>query len=242
MAAHPQPLGTPNLLWATVAIEDSLWRGVSVVERAYDFERHPYLAWMRDPATTRDAFRRTQVPFRFAVEAFSQSLAGVLARMPRLEDRLRVAENIAEEHGHGNQVMSHKYTFLEYLRALGADQAELDRPCPIWVTAFNHSLRNLCLAQNHEVGAAALGMIEQLYARISGAIGRTIVERGWVAPGAQRHYAVHEQLDLEHARELLEVAEPAWDTTRTRSYVALGLLLGAYYFWSLYEQLLLDRP
>jgi pyrroloquinoline-quinone synthase len=241
MPTEPPPLGKPNLLWATVAIEESLWRGVEVVEAAYDFERHPYLVWMRDEATTRDAFRQTQTPFRFAVEAFSQSLAGVLARMPRLEDRLRVAENIAEEHGHGNQVMSHKYTFLQYLRAMGADQEELDWPCPIWVTAFNHSLRNLCLAQNYEVGAAALGMIEHLYARISGAIASAVNDRGWAAPGSQQHYAVHEELDIEHARELLEVAEPAWDTPRTRAYVALGLLLGAYYFWALYEDLLLGR-
>ncbi len=36
----------------------------------------------------------------------------------------------------------------------------------------------------------------------------------------------------------LEVAEPGWQAPRTRSYVALGLLLGAYYFWTLYVDLL----
>jgi len=90
------------------------------------------------------------------------------------------------------------------------------------------------------VGAAALGMIEHLYAGISGAIARAVRDRGWAAPGSQEHYEVHETLDIEHARELLEVAEPAWETKRTRAYVALGLLLGARYFWALYEDLLLD--
>lgn len=230
--------GKPALPWGRVAVKETLDEAVELVAREYDFARHPYFVWASAPGTTREAFRATQVPFRYAVESFSQALAGVLARMPRVESRLRVAENIAEEHGHGDMSMSHKYTFLEYLRALGASEEELLAPCPIWVTAFNHSLRNLCLAQSHEVGAACLGMVEHLYVRISGSIARLVHERGWVAPGSQRHYAVHEVLDVAHARELLDVAEPAWETARTRSYAALGLLLGAYYFWTLYDDLL----
>lgn len=228
----------PNLLWGRVAIKETIWDAVDSVARAYDFTRHPYFVWAAAPETTRDEFLATQLPFRFAVEAFSQSLAAVLARMPRVEDRIHVAENVAEEHGHGNLAGSHKYTFLEYLRAMGAEDAHLEEPCPIWVTAFNHALRNLCLAQQYEVGAAALGMIEHLYTHVSASIARLISERAWVPPDSQRHYATHEVLDIEHARELLEVAEPGWQSARTRSYVALGLLLGAYHFWTLYEDLL----
>ncbi len=230
----------PRLYWADVATQPTLADAIAVIERAYDFPGHPYLAWMRAPATTRDAFRGSQVPFRFAVEAFSQALAGVLAHVPRLEERLLLAENIAEEHGHGEALRSHKYTFIEYLRALGATREELDRPCPVWVTAFNHGLRNMCLAQPYEHGAAALGIIEQVYVGVSGEIARAIVERGWVEPGSQRHYAVHEVLDVEHARELLDLARPAWDTPRTRSSVAQGLLLGAWSFHRLFHDLLPD--
>lgn len=230
----------PDLYWAQVAIHESLEGAVACLLEAYDFKQHPYFLWLADPGTTREAFRASQVPFRFAVESFSQALAGVLARIPRVEDRIAIADNIAEEHGRGNLSVSHKYTFLEYLEALGATEKELDHPSPIWVTAFNHSMRNLCLAQPYECGAAALGIIEQLYVGISATIARSIVERGWVEAGSQRHYATHEVLDLEHAQELLDVAAPAWDTPRCRSSVALGLLLGAYYFWKLYEDLLPD--
>lgn len=230
----------PRLFWADVATQPTLEDALAVVERAYDFRRHPYLAWMRAPGTTREAFRRSQVPFRFAVEAFSQALAGVLAHVPRLEDRMLLAENIAEEHGRGVPRESHKYTFIEYLVALGATTDELERPCPVWVTAFNHGLRNLCLAQPYEHGAAALGVIEKVYVDVSGEIARALVDRGWVEPGSQRHYAVHEVLDVEHARELLELARPAWDFPRTRSSVAQGLLLGAWSFHRLYHDLLPD--
>lgn len=226
-----------DLTWGDVAVCDTLDLALTRLDAVYGLGGHPYFRWLADPATTRDAFRRSQVPFRYAVEAFAQALAGVLAHMPRLEDRLVVAENLAEEHGLG-QGASHKETFLEYLRALGADADELARPCPIWVTAFNHAIRNLCLAQPYECGAAALGVIEHLYVHASATIARAVVARGWVAPGSQRHYEVHEVLDVTHARELLDVARPAWDVPRTRAPVALGLLLGAHWFWRLYEDLL----
>ena len=206
-------MSKPNLLWGRVAIKETLFEAVETVARAYDFKTHPYFVWARDEATTREAFRAGQVPFRFAVEAFSQSLAAVLARMPRVEDRIHVAQNVAEEHGHGNLSGSHKYTFLEYLRALGATEEALADPCPIWVTAFNHALRNLCLAQSHEIGAAALGMIEHLYVGVSHQIGTLITDRAWVDPKSQSHYAVHSQLDVSHARELLEVAATAGQPT-----------------------------
>ncbi|MGE0709107.1 MAG: iron-containing redox enzyme family protein [Planctomycetota bacterium] len=233
-------MAKPNLLWGRVAIKETIWDAVDSVARAYDFAAHPYFRWAHDASTTREAFLATQVPFRFAVESFSQALAAILARMPRVESRIRVAENVAEEHGHGNVAFSHKYTYREYLLAMGASAEQLEEPCPIWVTAFNHALRNLCLAQEYEVGAAALGMIEHLYTGISDRIARLIHARGWVEPDTQRHYAVHAVLDVTHARELLEVAEPGWDSPRTRSYAALGLLLGAYHFWTLYQDLLPD--
>ncbi|MBT7691976.1 MAG: hypothetical protein HN750_08155 [Gemmatimonadales bacterium] len=227
----------PQLSWGQLAIKETIWDAVESVGRHYAFDQHPYFRWAE--TTAQAEFLATQVPFRFAVESFSQALAGVLARMPRIEGRVHLAENIAEEHGHGNLRVSHKYTFLEYLRALGATDESLSEPCPIWVTAFNHSLRNLCLAQQYEVGAAALGIIEHLYVGISARLAKLLNDKNWVKPGAQSHYLVHEDLDVEHARELLLIAEPAWTSPRSRSYVALGLLLGAYHLWTLYDDLLI---
>ncbi len=230
----------PQLLWKQVSSQETIWKGVEEVSKAYDFSNHPYFLWSTSETTTREMFRGSQVPFRFAVESFSQALAGVLARLPRVEDRLSLAENIAEEHGHGDPAMSHKYTFVTFLQAMGLTKAELERTCPIWVTAFNHSILNQCLAQSCEVGAATLGIIEHLYVGISASIGKLVHERGWAEANSQTHYGVHEVLDVEHARELLVLAEPAWENPRSRSYVALGLLLGAYYFWTLYTDLLID--
>jgi hypothetical protein len=226
-----------NTSWRRVNACGSLDEAVRHVAASYDFSRHPYVEWMTKQADV-SALRRSQVPFRFAVEAFSQSLAAVLARIPRVEERIGVADNVAEEHGRGDPLVTHKQTFIGYLRALGAMPAELDEDCPVVVSAFNHAVLNYCLAQPHPAGAALLGMIEHLYVGISGTIGETIVARGWVAPGAQQHYETHRRIDVEHAEQLLARARPTWPEPTARACTAHGLLLGAHWFWRLYLDLL----
>lgn len=229
---------TPELCCGDLTNLTTLEEAVQQVSQAYDFKRHPYLLWMQSQFTSREGFLKTQLPFRFAVESFSQALAAVLARISILEERLAIAENVAEEHGHGNLNDSHKHTFQQYLRALGATPEQLESPCSTPVFAFNHSILNYCLTQLPEAGAAALGIIEYLYVDISAAIAHTVDRRYWIAPGTQSHYTIHEKLDVEHARELLLLAKPAWDCPRTRAVVAQGLLLGAHYFWRLYHDLM----
>ncbi|HEY9821709.1 MAG TPA: iron-containing redox enzyme family protein [Candidatus Sericytochromatia bacterium] len=228
---------TPELTWEDLATMPTLEAAVLRVAEVYDFHHHPYLIWMQTDSTSREAFCQSQLPFRFAVESFSQALAAVLARIPLLEARLPLAENVAEEHGHGDCLRSHKYTFGQYLQSLGATAAELETPCITPVLAFNQSILTYCLSQPGEAGAALLGIIEYLYVDISAAIARTVNHRGWVAPGSQSHYAVHEKLDTEHARDLLMLAAPTWNEPRSRTQVVQGLVLGAHYFWSLYRDL-----
>jgi pyrroloquinoline-quinone synthase len=228
----------PQLTLEETGSLPSVTTALKLIEAQYDFRGHPYFLWMAERTTGVTEFRRSQVPFRFAVESFSQALAAVLARVPELELRLAVAENVAEEHGHGKVRASHKATFVQYLRALGATDADLQRGCPVTVWAFNQSLLDFCLVQPYESGAALLGIIEHLYVGISASIARTLRDRAWVVPGSQRHYDVHEKLDVSHARELLDLCEPAFSESRARSQVALGLLLGAHWFWRLYLDLL----
>jgi pyrroloquinoline-quinone synthase len=176
------------------------------VAEIYDFQWHPYFLWMRSLNVDRVAFLQSQLPFRYAVESFSQSLAAVLARVPMLEARMALVENINEEHGQGNPLRSHKATFRQYLQSLGASHVELEAPATTGVLAFNHSILNYCLAQSPECGAALLGQIEYLYVGISSTIARTIHGCDWVQPGSQSHYATHEKLDVDHARDLLRLA------------------------------------
>jgi pyrroloquinoline-quinone synthase len=227
----------PSLDAAELAALPTLTAALERVTRVYDFSRHPYFVWLHSDLATREQFRSTQVPFRFAVEEFPKALAAVLARVSEPAARGAIAENVAEEHGHGNELATHKATFLHYLRALGAEPVELAAPCPAPVSAFHQALIGFCLANPPEAGAAATGVIEHLYIWISGAIARVIRDRGWCAPGSQRHYEVHEVLDQTHARDLLRVAETAWAEPGARAHAALGLTVGAHWFWTLYRDL-----
>jgi len=230
----------PQLDWAILAKNSvSLDEAVLRIGEIYAFGTHPYLLWMQAPGTSRAAFLRTQLPFRFAVESFSQALAAVLARMPVVEQRLPLVDNIWEEHGRGSSLRSHKSTFQQYLQALGATAPELQSPCSLPVLAFNQSILNYCLTQAGEAGAALLGTIEYLYIEVSAAIARTLHQRCWATVGSQAHYNLHEKLDVEHAQELLRLAQSAWDDPRSRPQIAQALTLGAYYFWTLYNGLLL---
>jgi pyrroloquinoline-quinone synthase len=231
-------LTNPQLVWEDVAHIPTFSGAINRVAEVFDFCRHPYILWMQASSTNRESFRRSQLPFRYAVECFSQPLSAVLARIVFLEQRLPIFQNVAEEHGNGITSRSHKFTFIEYLQALGANYDELDAPCSIPVLAFNQSILNYCLSQPPEVGAAMLGIIEHLYVEISGTIAKTIERRHWVLPGSQSHYASHEKLDTEHARDLLVLAAPVWDELRSRRQVSQALVLGAHYFWSLYNGLL----
>ncbi|MDQ3035838.1 MAG: iron-containing redox enzyme family protein [Myxococcota bacterium] len=230
----------PEVHCQQLAELSSLYGAVEAVSAGYDFGRHPYFLWASRPETDREAFRASQVPFRFAVEGWAQALSAVLARTPRSELRRGLVRNIADEHGDSIE-QSHEASFERYLRALGAADAELRRPCPIAVRAFQQATTNFCLVHPYEAGAAALGIIEHLYIGISADIARRVVDRGWAAPGAQDHYAVHEELDVHHARELLDLARPAWTDARGRDDVALGLSIGAHHFWQLYCDLLPAR-
>ena len=244
-ARHSRPAlepRTPRLFWRTLHACETLDDAVRLIAAEYDFAFHPYFQWMKREQTELAEFRASQVPFRFAVEAFSQSLAAVLARIPRLESRLALADNVADEHGRGNQLASHKRTFVQYLRALGATQEELHTDCPVYVSAFNHALLNFCLAQPHPPGAALLGIIEYLYIAISADIGDTVHARGWTAPGSQRHYDVHKELDVGHAEDLLALARPSWRDPDARAQVAHALLLGAHWFWQIYLDMVPGCP
>ncbi|MEO6774426.1 MAG: iron-containing redox enzyme family protein [Kofleriaceae bacterium] len=245
-SARPAPTSsqprTPRLDWRALFECDALDDAVRLIAAEYDFALHPYFQWMKLEPTAQAEFCRSQVPFCYAVEAFSQSLAAVLARIPRLEARLALADNVAEEHGRGNQLASHKRTFVQFLRALGATQDELHADCPVYVTAFNHALLDFCLAQPHPPGAALLGIIEYLYIAISTDIGATVDARGWAAPGSQRHYDVHKDLDVTHAEDLLMLARPSWRDPDARAQVAHALLLGAHWFWQLYRDMLPACP
>lgn len=70
---------------------------------------------MMGTSATKEQVLHSLIPFAFAVEQWSQSVAAVISQMDVLEDRIHIFDNLSEEHGHGNVLKAHKYTFYEFL-------------------------------------------------------------------------------------------------------------------------------
>lgn len=218
-----------------VADIDTLENAYHFVAKEYDFAKHPYFTWMQ--TTDKELFARSQIPFRYAVEGFSCALAATVAKIPELERRVKVAENVAEEHGLIDDKLTHKDTITQFIKLLGVPEADVETTCPPGVHAFNQSVRNYCLTNSPEAGAAMLGIIEFVFITISNVVANHIVAQGWARPGSQRHYEVHETLDIEHSRVLFDVCRDYWPVELKRREICQGLILGAYYFWELYNEL-----
>jgi pyrroloquinoline-quinone synthase len=224
---------------AAVAARKTPTDGAALVGSRYDFSRHPYFQWARSPRCSRDEFRRSQVPFIYVVEYFSQALAAVLARIPSVHQRLdTIFENVLEEHGGGTLALTHRATFSEYLRMLGASDKEINTACPPYIRTFTESLLNYCLTHPAEEGAALMGIIEYVYVGISRTIVEVIQTRGWGDVSAQRHYATHEKIDVEHAEKLFALAGDGWNVPERRIEIATAMLLSAEYFWTVYDDML----
>ena len=228
----------PNLNRINLIECKTLNHTVEMIATEYDFEQHSYFLWMQSPHTDRATFMRSQLPFQSAVESFSQPLAAVLSKISTLEMRMGLMANLSEEHGNGNPLRSHKATFRQYLKSLGATDNDLIIAENITVLAFNQSILNYCSTQSASSGAALLGIIEYLYVTVSSNISKTILDRHWVIPGSQSHYSTHETLDVSHSQDLLQLAQSDWDNSRSRSQINQSLILGAHYFWTLYQGLL----
>lgn len=199
---------------------------------------NPYLAHLADKSMPLDAFRRTQEQFFFAVTFFPRPMAALVGRIQDPKARLDILHNLVEEHGEFREEAFHHNTFQEFLRSIACRPERLDA-LSLWpgVRAFNSVLTCACVLDEVEVGIGCMGIIEYAFADISRAIGRAVVERGWVPADKLVHYKIHAEIDRRHADEFFAVVEPRWPDARARYHIQQGLELGAYIFDRLYRDL-----
>jgi len=224
---------------STVAAQKNIMDAAAIVSKAYDFNNHPYFKWVLDPNTTLEEYRKTQIPFRYAIEHFSRSMSAVLAQIPRMEDRMEVYENVAEEHGEGKLENSHRDSFMVFLKSIGVQQDEIDVECPIRMSGFYEGLLNYALTKPYEIAAALMGTIEYLHCNVAELQARALHDRFWGDYDAQYHYRLHKEIDVGHAKDLYEVCEENWERggELSRERMAYSMLLAAHYLWRLFDDM-----
>lgn len=188
-----------------------------------------------------ETFQFTQEQFFYAVDYFSRPMAALIARLPQHADRIDILHNMVEEHGDFDQKKYHSNTFKKFLITIGVDQDRMDQSQPgSIVNAFNFSLMGVSANEDPVIAIACNGIIEYAFADISALLGKTVVEKGWVAEVDLIHYNLHADIDKRHAEEFFKIIEPLANDPKNRQKILVGLRLGAYIFDQLYEGLYQD--
>jgi pyrroloquinoline-quinone synthase len=214
-------------------------KAIAAIKERYAPNDNAYVRALADGRLSREDFVETQIQFLFAVVFFARPIASLAARLPRPQSRAALLKNIQDEHGNGRFTVCHESTFLELLARLGVERREIDARA-LWpeVRAFNTVLMGACALDDAFTGLAALGMIEDMFAGISAAIGQAIVHRGFLTREEIVHYETHEKLDIEHAESFYAALHEPYATNARHKYqIDQGLELGAYVFMRLYEDL-----
>ncbi len=169
---------------------------------------HPFYQAWEEGTLTRDALREYAKQYFHHVDAFPRAVSAVHAHCPDAKGRRLLAENLAEEEGIGEGKDDHATLWLEFAKAMGADEAdvreaEVNAETRHLIETFRRLSR-----RSYASGLAALYAYESQLPAIAKTKIKGLVERYDVhSPRALKFFEVHEVADIEHAdvcRELLD--------------------------------------
>jgi pyrroloquinoline-quinone synthase len=223
----------------TVELSADLHQEISRLLQTWRSRDNIYFKALRNGEFSKEDFVETQIQFLAVTQYFHRPMAAVAARVPFPELRLEILRNVWEENGNGELGRTHNATFMKLLARLAGIREEDVLARPLWpeVRACNTAFAGACAFDEYFIGAAVMGMIEQMFAEVSGWIAAGIIERGWLKADEIIHYGLHEKLDIKHAADFFVVLEPAWKEPSKRYAVMQGLELGSYLFTELYDAL-----
>lgn len=209
-----------------------------------DYAENPFFVTLNNGAFAKEDFLETQYQFHAAVTFFNRPMAALAAKIPDPVLRAPIVRNVWEEHGEGDPTKMHGATFELFLSRLariplGQVAHELARR-PLWpeMRAFNTLLVGCCVLDDYLVGAGAMGIVERMFSEISSWIGRSVVQRGFLAKDEVVHYNLHEELDVRHAADFFQVLEAQWHGSAADRYaIEQGLRMGSIAFDQLYARL-----
>ena len=201
---------------------------------AAPIEQHPFVRALSGGAIEPRRAQEIAVQIFHVVDHVPRLLAALLSNLPDWQRRTPIVENLWEEHGRGREALVHVETYRRFLASIGV-AGDYDPP-GLAAIAYNRAVLDLCLHHHFAEGLGALGVIEEIVARVSPLVARYATARAGVGRGEIVHFSDHEVLDVKHADELYQLA--ATELPRNRARVEQGMRLGHYYHCRLYSDLL----
>lgn len=201
-------------------------------------ESHPFVAGLAAGTLPLTTARATALEIGHVVAAFPRFLAAALANIPRWDRRMLLVENLFEEHGGLDASKVHEVTYRQLVAALGVPEAvQRDHRPGLGATVYVRAVMDVCLHQPTAEALGALGVIEEVVARASLAVGTYLRRLDRDGACGDTHFTVHETLDLQHADEIYGLAQHHIDSGERES-VERGMRLGHYYHLRLYSDVL----
>lgn len=176
--------------WAVTVTKNSEWK----MSRFHEFSKN----------ATQKEFLSSQEDFYYAVRMFPRLLCLVAGNIETSEHRLKIIENIWEEHGNGSSSGFHTNSYMTYLKSLGYEGSALPKNDNPWVNDWLAKTEEVCKSASPYLSAAYLAGVEYAYALICCDVVKYIETLDLKCE--QNHYKKHSELDWDHGRELLEVA------------------------------------
>lgn len=203
-----------------------------------NIEEHPLFLAINNNEFTIKQRKEIALQIYHVVLYFPRFLSAIITNMPDFVMRMPLVENLFEEHGKMNPVYVHSETYKEFLKGIGISEEEIAASKPIVpVLAYNRAITDLCLHYNYLEGLAALGVIEEIVARVSPIIGQFAKKTYGSDNKSLIHFTDHETLDVQHANEIYEVVATQY-IEGNKETIERGLQFGMYYHSRLYTDLL----
>jgi pyrroloquinoline quinone (PQQ) biosynthesis protein C len=200
-------------------------------------EQHALFQLLADDRLTHQEASAVGLEIFHVVDAFPRFLAALLANIGDYRERMSLVENLYTEHGRMREQHVHVVTYRSFLHALGVADERIDGSQPgLASLSYVRALLALCSREQPAEALGALGVIEEIVARVSPLVGRYGERRLRGARGLGSHFSVHEELDLSHADEIYQLAAAA-GTRADAAGVLRGIALGFYYQTRLYTDL-----
>ena len=179
-----------------------------------------YQAWT-EGKLAKDVLRAYAMQYFHQVEAFPQAVSATHAHCPDRDGRRLLAENLAEEEGVEAGKTDHATLWLDFARAMGADEAA------VRAVALNPETTNLIETfrrlsrQSYAAGLGALYAYEtQLPAVATTKIDGLDKFYGVTDATAIRFFRVHETADVEHSAVCRSLLERLPETDRAEAIAA----------------------
>ena len=219
-----------------------MYKYINKLKENTSIKDQPYFRLLNQDRMSFETFKYSQVNFYKSVLKFSKPLFVLCSRIDNYEDRLKILENIFDEHGNGNLKDTHGNTYKTYLNSLGIGDNKFPESYEhVSCSNFFSEVEKIVSLGNIDKALAMYGIIEDRYTEISSFVAKIVLKNKWIDKENLIHYSTHEELDKYHAMLFYSIIEQRWEKEKSQNQIKKGLNIGNELVLRLFNDLLIKN-